>query len=58
MLADSQLKLLAEFLSNMAVVWFAAAFVAPMDLVFALKASLSGLLTLYAGLSLAREVRI
>lgn len=54
---DPQLKLLSEFFSDMAVVWFAAAFIAPVEPTSALKAAMSGFSALYFALSLAREVK-
>lgn len=54
----SQLRLLAEFFANLAVVWFATALIAPTNLIIAIKAILSGLLSIYVGLILIKEVEL
>lgn len=45
-LTPTQLKLIADFLSNMAVVWFAAAFIAPTNFLLTIISSIEGLIAL------------
>ena len=57
-LASSQVKLVAEFFSNMAVVWFAAAFVAPVSQLTVAKSLVNGFLALLIGIVLIKEVKV
>lgn len=51
-----QLRLIAEFFSNMAVVWFAAAFIAPVSQATIIKSLVNGFVALGLGILLLREV--
>ncbi len=52
-----QIRLLSEFFANMAVVWFAAAFVAPIDFQAELRSLINGSLSLVGALFLLKGVR-
>lgn len=52
----TQLKLLAGFFSNMAVVWFVAAFIEPKEPITMLRAIVSGGLSIIVALFLVKEV--
>lgn len=54
----SQLRVLSEFFSNMAVIWFAAAFVAPASPNYTLRAAFSGFLSILLALFLLKEVEV
>ena len=56
MFSSSQLKILAEFFSNMAIVWFAASFIGVKDGVLLFQYLTSGILALGTALYLSREV--
>lgn len=52
----SQTKVLAQFFSNMAVVWLAASFIGINDILFVLRYATPGLLSLILALLLVKEV--
>ncbi len=52
---NSQLKLLSNFFSNIAVVWFTAAFVGALNLPLTLRSIGNGIMALLVGLYLLRE---
>lgn len=56
LLSVSQRKLLSEFFSNMAVVWFAATFIGATNALLSLQYGLSGIFALIIALILAKEV--
>lgn len=53
---ELQIKLLADFFSNMAVVWFAAAFVGGINMIISLRSVLFGIVCLLTGIILIKEV--
>lgn len=56
-LNHDQIKLIAGFFSNMAIVWFAAAFIEPRDIVTMFRAGLSGVFSLAFGIVVLKEVK-
>jgi len=55
-LTKSQLQILSQFFSNMAVVWFAAAFIGSSNIGFVLQYGMAGIFALVLSLRLAGEV--
>ncbi len=52
----AQVKILSSFLSQMAVVWFAASFIGIKDFVFMFQYAIAGFLSLGIALRLVKEV--
>lgn len=56
-LSNLQLRLLADFFTNMSVVCFAAAMASSSEILTSLKFVTLGILTLYFGMIIMREVK-
>lgn len=56
-LTYKQKELIAVFLSNMAVVWFSAAFIAPVNPTNTIRAAINGFIALIIAIITIKEVR-
>ncbi len=57
MFTSLQLKLIAEFFANLAVIWFGAAFITSTNLITSIQAGLNGIFALIIGIILMKGVK-